>query len=206
MDHGWASTIHTFQGRTVDNIIAAMESSHPHLTTQKSFYVEISRARHGALSWSRAMRRRCAKPWRPAPANASRRSKGSVLRSKMCSAKTRRAAGRTVGAARRRDRKRRARVWKRRTAIAMPGRRRPRSRSGAISAAGCDRRSGAESVRKSATRPAAVRGKPGKLHPEVRKIYAAGYANGATPSAAAASFNPRSRLASGQPSRIARAR
>ena len=48
MDHGWASTVHAFQGRTVDNIIAAMESSHPHLTTRKAFYVAISRARDGA--------------------------------------------------------------------------------------------------------------------------------------------------------------
>ena len=29
-------------------MIAAMEASHPHLTTQKSFYVEISRARDRA--------------------------------------------------------------------------------------------------------------------------------------------------------------
>ena len=45
LDHAWASTVHAFQGRTVDNVIAAMEANHPHLTTQKSFYVEISRAR-----------------------------------------------------------------------------------------------------------------------------------------------------------------
>ena len=44
LDHAWASTVHAFQGRTVDNVIAAMEANHPHLTTQKSFYVEISRA------------------------------------------------------------------------------------------------------------------------------------------------------------------
>ena len=37
--------MHTLQGRTVDNVIAAMEARHPHLTTQKSSYVEISRAR-----------------------------------------------------------------------------------------------------------------------------------------------------------------
>ncbi len=37
-----------FQGRTVDNVIAAMEANHPHLTTAKSFYVEISRARDRA--------------------------------------------------------------------------------------------------------------------------------------------------------------
>ena len=48
LDHAWASTVHAFQGRTVDNVIAAMEASHPHLTTQKSFYVEISRARDKA--------------------------------------------------------------------------------------------------------------------------------------------------------------
>ena len=48
LDHAWASTVHAFQGRTVDNVIAVMEARHPHLTTQKSFYVEISRARHNA--------------------------------------------------------------------------------------------------------------------------------------------------------------
>ena len=32
----------------MDNIIAAMESGHLHLSTQKSFYVEISRARNRA--------------------------------------------------------------------------------------------------------------------------------------------------------------
>ena len=48
LDHAWASTVHAFQGRTVDNVIAAMEANHSHLTTQKSFYVEISRARDRA--------------------------------------------------------------------------------------------------------------------------------------------------------------
>ena len=48
LDHAWASTVHAFQGRTVDNVIAAMEARHPKLSTQKSFYVEISRARHNA--------------------------------------------------------------------------------------------------------------------------------------------------------------
>ena len=48
VDRAWASTVHAFQGRTVDTVIAAMEASHPHLTTQKSFYVEISRARDRA--------------------------------------------------------------------------------------------------------------------------------------------------------------
>ena len=48
LDHAWASTVHAFQGRTVDSVIAAMEAGHPNLTTQKSFYVEISRARDRA--------------------------------------------------------------------------------------------------------------------------------------------------------------
>ena len=48
IDHAWASTAHAFQDRTLDNVIAAMEATHPHLTTQKSFYVEISRARDRA--------------------------------------------------------------------------------------------------------------------------------------------------------------
>ena len=48
IDRAWASTVHAFQGRTVDRVIAAMEANHPHLTTQKSLYVEISRARYSA--------------------------------------------------------------------------------------------------------------------------------------------------------------
>ena len=48
LDHAWAATVHGFQGRTVDHVIAVAEARHPHLTTLKSFYVEISRARHNA--------------------------------------------------------------------------------------------------------------------------------------------------------------
>ena len=48
LDRAWASTVHAFQGRTVDGVIAAMEAGHPHLTTQKTLYVEISRARDSA--------------------------------------------------------------------------------------------------------------------------------------------------------------
>ena len=48
IDRSWASTAHAFQGRTVDAVIAAMEANHPHLTTQKTLYVEISRARDRA--------------------------------------------------------------------------------------------------------------------------------------------------------------
>ena len=48
LDRAWVSTVHAFQGRTVDTVIAAMEANHPHLTTQKRFYVEISRVRDRA--------------------------------------------------------------------------------------------------------------------------------------------------------------
>ncbi|MYE05674.1 MAG: hypothetical protein F4Y04_00355 [Chloroflexi bacterium] len=48
IDRAWCSTVHSFQGRTVDNVIAAMEANHPALTTQKALYVEISRARDRA--------------------------------------------------------------------------------------------------------------------------------------------------------------
>ena len=48
LDHAWAATVHAFQGRTVDRIIAAMPADHPKLTTQQSFYVAISRARDRA--------------------------------------------------------------------------------------------------------------------------------------------------------------
>ena len=47
-DRAWASTVHAFQGRTVDTVIAAMEANHPELTNQKTLYVEISRARYRA--------------------------------------------------------------------------------------------------------------------------------------------------------------
>jgi len=48
VDRAWASTVHAFQGRTVDTVIAAMEANHPDLTNQKTLYVEISRARDRA--------------------------------------------------------------------------------------------------------------------------------------------------------------
>ena len=48
VDRGWASTIHAFQGRTVDGIIAAMPAENPDLTNQRAFYVAISRARDDA--------------------------------------------------------------------------------------------------------------------------------------------------------------
>ena len=48
LDRSWAATVHAFQGRTVDRIIAAMPADHPNLTTQQSFYVAISRARDSA--------------------------------------------------------------------------------------------------------------------------------------------------------------
>ena len=48
LDYAWASTVHAYQGRTVDNVIAALQANHPQLTTAKAFYVEISRARDRA--------------------------------------------------------------------------------------------------------------------------------------------------------------
>ncbi len=48
LDYAWASTVHAYQGRTIDNVIAAMQANHPQLTTAKAFYVEISRARDRA--------------------------------------------------------------------------------------------------------------------------------------------------------------
>ena len=48
IDRAWASTVHAFQGRTVDTVIAAMEANHPNLTNRKTLYVEISRARDRA--------------------------------------------------------------------------------------------------------------------------------------------------------------
>ena len=48
LDRAWAATVHAFQGRTVDKIIAAMPADNSRLTTQQAFYVAISRARDRA--------------------------------------------------------------------------------------------------------------------------------------------------------------
>ena len=48
LDHAWATTIHSFQGRTVDTIVAAMESGNRALVNRKALYVAISRARYRA--------------------------------------------------------------------------------------------------------------------------------------------------------------
>ena len=48
IDHAFASTVHGFQGKTVDRIIAAMPAQNPELTNQPAFYVAISRARDRA--------------------------------------------------------------------------------------------------------------------------------------------------------------
>ena len=45
IDRASASTVHAFLGRMVETAIGAMEAKHPHLTTQKTLYVEINRAR-----------------------------------------------------------------------------------------------------------------------------------------------------------------
>ena len=48
LDRGWSATVHAFQGRTVDRIIAAMPTGNPQLTNQQAFYVAVSRARDRA--------------------------------------------------------------------------------------------------------------------------------------------------------------
>lgn len=48
-DYAFNATVHAFQGRTVDNVIAILDSTHAELTNQKTFYVEVSRARDRAI-------------------------------------------------------------------------------------------------------------------------------------------------------------
>ena len=48
IDQTWASTVHAFQGGTVDTVIAAMEAKHPNLTNLKTLHMEIRRARDRA--------------------------------------------------------------------------------------------------------------------------------------------------------------
>ncbi len=45
VDYAYVSTVHASQGKTVDHVIAILESNTPYLTNQKTFYVELSRAR-----------------------------------------------------------------------------------------------------------------------------------------------------------------
>ena len=48
LDRAWAATIHAFQGRTVERIVAVMPSGNVNLVNQMSVYVAISRARDRA--------------------------------------------------------------------------------------------------------------------------------------------------------------
>ena len=48
IDRAFAATVHAFQGRTVDRILAAMPAGNPKLVNQRAFYVAISRARDAA--------------------------------------------------------------------------------------------------------------------------------------------------------------
>ncbi len=48
IDRAFAATVHAFQGRTVDRILAAMPTENPNLVNQRAFYVAISRARDAA--------------------------------------------------------------------------------------------------------------------------------------------------------------
>jgi len=45
IDYGYTHTVHAAQGKTSPNVIAVVESYRTNLTTQKNFYVEISRAK-----------------------------------------------------------------------------------------------------------------------------------------------------------------
>jgi ATP-dependent exoDNAse (exonuclease V) alpha subunit len=49
IDHSYSITAHKAQGLTCDNVIAVVESYRKHLTTQKNFYVSISRAKQNAI-------------------------------------------------------------------------------------------------------------------------------------------------------------
>ncbi|MDE0696024.1 MAG: hypothetical protein OXH76_09365 [Boseongicola sp.] len=49
VDRAFAATVHAFQGRTVDRIMAAMPAGNPRLTDLRAFYVAISRARDAAV-------------------------------------------------------------------------------------------------------------------------------------------------------------
>ena len=71
IDRAWASTVHAFQGRTVDNVIAAIEANHPNLTNQGMLYVEISRARDRAELVTDD--KPCSSSCKRSPASASRR-------------------------------------------------------------------------------------------------------------------------------------
>ena len=79
------------------------------------------------------------------------------------------------------------------------------SSSGGVSPAVCVAEPAASGLR-DRPRPGRRRSDTEAIRGHAGGIRGAGYANGATPSAAAASFNRRSRLASGQPSRLARAK
>lgn len=46
LDYNFSNTVHAAQGATVDNVITVAESWHKLLTNQRSFYVQISRAKH----------------------------------------------------------------------------------------------------------------------------------------------------------------
>ena len=48
LEHAYAVTVHRAQGKTISNVIGIMESWRKNLTTQKSFYVTISRAQNKA--------------------------------------------------------------------------------------------------------------------------------------------------------------
>jgi ATP-dependent exoDNAse (exonuclease V) alpha subunit len=46
IDYAFCSTVHAAQGQTKEGVIAALDSNHKHLTSQRLFYVSISRAKN----------------------------------------------------------------------------------------------------------------------------------------------------------------
>ena len=73
LDRAWAATIHAFQGKTVDRIIAAMPSGNANLVNQKSLYVR-SAGRATVRISSRTIRNGSPISWSAPRASGSRRS------------------------------------------------------------------------------------------------------------------------------------
>ena len=63
IDRAWALTVHAFQGRTVDNVIAAIEANHPNLGAAigEHFITERARGGHPARSVAARSRSRMAR-------------------------------------------------------------------------------------------------------------------------------------------------
>ena len=87
IDHAWASTVHAFQGRTVDRVIAVMEANHPNLTTQKASTSKSAEPGTPPNSLP-TTETRCESDSRPRPESASPRSRRSKQRPERQPSKT----------------------------------------------------------------------------------------------------------------------